>query len=203
MDAAGFPLIDFRAADILAFSGRSRLSRLIKAATVPPWYWFRAHWRCVNHVAILARLKDDDGTARLFAIEATTQASEPCAITHRLVSGVQAHLPTRLVASYPGYVFRARINWASKVQWTEHQLLSDFLQQFVGQPYDYLDAVRSATGRSHLPSLKSLFCSEVVAAALVRIGRLPADQAPDRYTPAKLMKRLVYNGIYDTPVRIK
>ncbi len=199
----GFPTIDYRPGDILAFSGRSRMSRLIKAATVPPWYWFRAHWRCVNHVAMVARLKDDEGTTRLYAVEATTENGEPCAIKHKTINGVQAHLPTRLVTAYPGYVFRARVNWASPVRWNESEMLSTFLQQFIGCQYDYLDAVRSVRGRSHIPSLKSLFCSEVVAAALVCLGRLPADLAPDRYSPAKLMKRLVYNGICDTPVQIK
>src|SRR5689334_3757390 len=96
---------DFRCGDVIGFSGRDVISRAIKLATVPPWYWFSAHWKCVSHVGICVHYKD-----MIVLVESTTLDDEPCLITGKKIKGVQAHTPRERIAYYPGYAFRMRLD---------------------------------------------------------------------------------------------
>jgi hypothetical protein len=53
------------------------------------------------------------------------------------------------------------------------------------------------------PDAKRLFCSELVAMALMNVNRLERDHNPSTYTPGKLARRLVSGAGYEPLVRLK
>ena len=73
-----------------------------------------------------------------------------------------------------------------------HQAASDFAQEVRGRPYNWnvismattSSPDLSAANDSSLP--QSMFCSELVAAGLRRLGVLPSDSVPDNYLPGTL-----------------
>ncbi|MCA9049467.1 MAG: hypothetical protein KDA89_12110, partial [Planctomycetaceae bacterium] len=86
----------------------------------------------------------------------------------------------------------------------EHALLAQLLiNEFVRStiPYDLTGAILSGTRLfqwSHLfpaADLHSLFCSELVAAMLMRLSRLNRDN-PTRFHPGRLLRELVRTGTY-------
>jgi len=78
-------------------------------------------------------------------------------------------------------------------------LIDHFLQSAVR--YNWRGAFLSGTRVFQLSrffpgaDLHQLFCSELVAAVLMRLGRLPRDN-PTRFNPARLLRTLVRNGTY-------
>lgn len=80
------------------------------------------------------------------------------------------------------------------------RMLLDFATRAIG--YDMGGALLSGTRllkwSRWMPGadLEQLFCSEMIAAALMRCHRLPQDN-PTRYSPALLMRRLVKLGVYE------
>jgi len=52
------------------------------------------------------------------------------------------------------------------------------------------------------PDLGSLFCSELCAAALMRLHRMPLEN-PSAYNPASLVRELRRCGTYGTPQPIR
>jgi len=188
---------EFRVGDVIGFSGSDLISRAIKLATVPPWYWLSAHWRCVSHVGICVHWHD-----KTVMVESTTFNNEPCIITKQKIKGVQAHLPRERVENYPGYVFRMRLDerWRFN-KWDAKHFSSDVLS-YIGFPYDTLGAIRSATDVPAYANHKRQFCSKVVSAALARANRLPLSNS-NSYTPSGLMHRLYDVETYDEGIRLK
>jgi hypothetical protein len=139
--------------------------------------------------------------------EATTLAARPCLIAGQMVSGCQVHQPEDRIADYVeagGRVVVYRLSPVNQLDRGETMLLTKIvLKHFVlpGVRYDYGGAVLSGTRLLQLTSLfpsaalDSLFCSELIAALLMRLGRLGRDN-PTRYNPARLLRRLVRDGTY-------
>lgn len=210
--------LDFAPGDLVAFSGRDWLSRLIKAATCPPWYWFRAHWRAISHIGICCRAPNDfarHGACAL--IEATnlstlpnlfdirprpTEAAPPISLLgeHR-PAPLGARWPEDRANHYPGFVYRARLSPLWALDSTEAERLQTFLLDLRGRQYDFLGALRAGLGRAADANLSRLFCSEVVAAVLARLQRL-RESDPAAWTPAALLRELVRTGVYARPERI-
>lgn len=206
---------DFQPGDVIGFSGRSLTSRLIKAATVPPWYWFRAHWRCVSHVAICCELESRDiarfpnhlvfhrdGAKLCLLVESTTLEDLPCLLKGTPISGVQVHYPVQKVRDYPGFVYRMRIAPEERFSPEQSRELTQFLLGYIGRPYDRLEAVDSATPFVRDRDGSRTFCSKVVAKALMHVGLLGRSN-PGEWTPAELVKELSAIDTYQMPVRLK
>src|SRR5690242_20486011 len=113
----------FQPGDILAFSGRSLLSRAIELGTYGP----------ISHVGIVGE--------KGLIFEANHCDHEPCAIQGRLVSGTQAHtIESRM--GYDGPVWHYPL--ISPLYRHEVTRLMTFLTDTIGLPYDEIGAFRSA-----------------------------------------------------------
>ena len=140
-------------------------------------------------------------------IESTTLCKHPCAILGFRLDGCQAHLPEQRIQDYVeagGHVDLYRLSPIDRLSDTESELLTTILvKHFIGQrvTYDLGGALLSGTRlfkRTHLlpkADLNELFCSELVAAVLMRLGRMNRDN-PTRFNPASLLRQVVRQGTY-------
>lgn len=185
--------MNLRAGDLLLFSGRDLTSRVIEWATRGP-----------SHVGILC--PHADYSALLY--ESTTLCDEPCVLTGNCIKGVQAHFPASRIAHYPGTVSVLRLMPAWKLNREEVALLHRWLSHVVSEAYDLRGAILSGTrlfkwtALMPYPDLGSLFCSELCAAALMRLHRMPLAN-PSAYNPASLMRELRRCGTYAAPQPIR
>jgi hypothetical protein len=155
-----------------------------------------------SHVAIVCHYAGDP-----LWVESTTFCDRPCAIRGRATSGVQAHGPEDRVRDYEsngGAVVRYRLTDINSLSRDESRLLTQILVgRFVrpGLHYDLSGAILSGTRVFQLTrlfpaaDLHSLFCSELVAAVLMRLNRMNHAN-PTRYNPARLLRELVRSGKY-------
>ncbi|MBX3444271.1 MAG: hypothetical protein KF774_17850 [Planctomyces sp.] len=186
----------FQDGDLLACFGRDRGARLISLGTAsllaPPRLRLGP-----SHVGIIL-----DG--RLF--ESTSKSPRPCEHMGRVVAGIQRHTPESRIADYTsagGRVDVYRLTDLWDLDWDEVDLLNEQLERMLatGRVYDLFGAALSGTRLfqwSRLfptADLDSLFCSELVAALLMRTGRLGIGNA-GRFNPGRLLRRLVRTGIY-------
>ena len=186
----------FKAGDILGFSGASLVSDVINLATfgLPRW--------SISHVGILAEVDD-----RLLLVESTTLDRLPCAIQHKCVEGVQAHVPADVILAYRGRVWQYPL-YRSLYE-AESKRLTRFLLSKIGESYDKIGAYRAAgvgfswlESKLHPENLHSLFCSELDAAAYREIGIMPCENA-GRFNPNYLVRSLRRKEILLPPVRLK
>ncbi len=123
------------------------------------------------------------------------------------MAGTQAHDPRQRLADYTrqrGRVDLYRLTAIHRLCRYESRLLNRLLlQHFVarGVGYDVGGALLSGTRVFQLlrlfpaADLDRLFCSELIAAVLMRVGRLNHSN-PTRYNPARLLRQLVRCGTY-------
>lgn len=167
---------------VVAFWGTDWLSRLISWSTWGP-----------SHVGIIAELN-----GQLVLFESTTLCKTPCLIQGKCVSGVQAQNIEDRVKQYRGgsvkyYPLHSHLN----LNETESTKMSNFLISQIGKEYDKKAAVLSA---SHIlkyfpnPDLDTIFCSALVARALMISGRMPWAN-PETYSPASLLRTLKKSAI--------
>lgn len=193
--------VEFQPGDIAACFGADIASRAISVVTGSLRGPAGLHWG-PSHVAILCPHADD-----LLWVESTTFCRRPCSVQGRLTSGVQAHPPRLRIADYvdaDGRVDLYRLSGIETLSSAEAGLLSHILfRHFVarGVDYDLAGAVLSGTrvlSWTHLfpgADLNHLFCSELIAAVLMRLGRMARDN-PSRFHPARLLRQLVRCGTY-------
>lgn len=184
----------FEPGDIIAFYGSDWRSRVIELATWGP-----------SHVGIVSEwpLDDPDGgwCIRNVLVEATTMCPHPCILQGKQVDGVQAQWPVDRIADYDGRarVFRLAPHW--KLRDDEADDLTELLDRWMGKPYDYHGALWSGTRiLKHLPrmpysDLGTMFCSELIAAVVQRLGRLCVTNA-GLFNPGSLVRALVRSGVY-------
>jgi hypothetical protein len=193
---------DFSAGDILLFAGDNVVSRGIKLGTVPPWYWFRDHWRNVNHAEICSRFPQRlYAPLKVLAVGSTTEKLPPCLITGKPIAGVQAHLPEVRVARYPGPVYRMRPaphRFSQRDVWR----LAWFLEYWIGKPYDLKGALLAPSMWRDAPHPASAFCSCLCGTAAMYLNLLALSN-PRKIAPSRLARDLVWCGSYLTPERIK
>lgn len=191
----------FQPGDIAACHGTDGASRLIRWGTVslfPP-----AGLRLgPSHVALLFPWRGE-----MLWGESTTLCPSPCRIRGRIVSGAQAHDPAERIGQYlaaGGRVDLYRLVRFHRLSATESRLLTRILLDEVIEPgigYDFGGAALSGTRvlqRSRFfpgADLESLFCSELVAATVMRLNRMNHAN-PTRYNPARLLRELVLTGKY-------
>lgn len=206
MDATG--LAEFRPGDIAACHGRDAISRLIRAGTAA----FRPPRLGPSHVAILCPAAIQPATpqgeqqqaTRLLWVESTTFCPTPCLMQERRVKGVQVQRIEDRIGQYRatgGRVDLYRLSPLWELDREEQFRLTMAMLSHVGLGYDLRGAIRSGTRLyARLPifppaCLESLFCSELLAAVLMRLGRLNHAN-PTRYNPARLLRELVATGKY-------
>lgn len=195
---AEFP---FQPGDLAACFGRDWVSRSISFGTASLWAPKRLRIG-PSHVAMLC-----DHRGAPVWIESTTLCPHPCVIQGVPTSGVQAHFPQDRIRDYiddGGRVDVYRLSGIDRLSRTEAEMLSRILiKHFIGRfvRYDTGGALLSGTRllkRTRFfpgANLDELFCSELVAAVLMRLGRMNRAN-PTRYNPACLLRELVREGTY-------
>ena len=194
----------FEPGDLIACYGRDPLSWVIEWGTgslVAP----RGLRRSPSHVAIICAAPEVDPDP--VWVESTTLCDRTCLIRKAAVSGVQVHHPAERIEDYlrsGGRVDVYRLTDINRFGKGESQLLSKILLDYFVRPalpYDYAGAALSGTRvfqwTRWFPAadLQSLFCSELVAAVLMRLNRLNHDN-PTRFHPGRLLRELVRTGKY-------
>jgi hypothetical protein len=191
----------FQPGDIAACFGTDWISRMIRVAT---WSPFGPPGLRLgpSHVAMIS--ESEQGPVW---VESTTLCQHPCLVRGQPVSGCQAHEPHLRIGDYVnagGTVEVYRLAPIHQLGREEQLLLRRILfRHFLWDPvgYDVRGAILSGTRAMRwlglLPGadLHSLFCSELVAALLMRLGRLNHAN-PTGYSPARLLRELVHLGKY-------
>ena len=192
---------DFQPLDLLACYGTDATARAITWLTASALAPRRLRLG-PSHIALICKHHD----APLW-LESTTLCPHPCAVLGFKVDGMQAHLPEMRIQDYVqagGRVDLYRLSAVDRLSQSESELLSKILvRHFIGKriSYDLGGALLSGTRlfkRTRLlpaADLNQLFCSELVAAVLMRLGRLNRAN-PTRYNPACLLRQLVREGTY-------
>jgi hypothetical protein len=180
-----------RPGDVIAFSGKGRISRLISRCTASP----------VSHVGVILRSELAAGGALLELIESTSLDG---------FSGVSRSRLSDRLRVYPGAVWwlplrediRARADLGAMYRW----LLSQDRKR-----YDYRQVVRFAfqglplVGRWFVnrEDYGRVFCSELVAGGFERAGILPSSCDASQITPAALCRMPLYGEVWQLagPVR--
>lgn len=155
-----------------------------------------------SHVAVLCEYH-----GRMLWVESTTLCRHPCVILGERRAGCQAHLPEARIDDFlssGGRVDLYRLTPIDRLSQSESALLTRILvRHFIGRlvTYDVGGALLSGTRvlqRTRLlPSadLNELFCSELAAKVLMRLGRMNRDN-PTRFNPASLLREMVRQGTY-------
>lgn len=191
----------FEPGDIAACYGSCGASRLIELGTAsvlaPPGLRIGP-----SHVAMLCEHRES-----MLWVESTSMCRRPCLLQKRIVRGTQAHLPEHRVCDYlrdGGRVDIYRLSPIHALTSAESRLLERILvRHFVraGIDYDLGGALLSGTRFFRWSRLfpgadfHRLFCSELVAAVLMRLGRMNHEN-PTKYNPARLLRELVTRGTY-------
>jgi hypothetical protein len=191
----------FQPGDIAACFGSCPASRLIELGTAS----FLAPPRLrigPSHVAILCEHRE-----AMHWIESTALCRRPCVVQKRIVRGTQAHRPEDRICDYIGAGGRVEIYRFSPIHAltaSESRLLEKILIRYfvrIGIDYDLGGALLSGSRFfrwSHFfpgADLQQMFCSELVAAVLMRLGRMNREN-PTKYNPARLLRELVRQGTY-------
>ncbi len=180
----------------MGFSGFNAGSAGINVATFGIPFW------SLSHVGIFATHR-----AEVLLFESTTLCDLPCAIRGAHVEGVQAVRPEDRFRDYRGRVWVYPLY--RPLYECESERLTAFLLDSLGREYDMIGAFRSGgLGFSwfesllHTECLRSIFCSELVAAAHAHIGLFPTTNA-SRWSPNRLVRRERLAGLLRRPVRVK
>lgn len=194
--------MEFLPGDIAACYGADWTSRLISWGTASQFAPQRLRIG-PSHVALLC-----EHAGGMTWVESTTLCPSPCLIRGTPVSGAQAHRPRDRVQDYlehGGHVDLYRLTPINRLEQAESQLLSRMLiDHFVmrNSRYDLEGAILSGTRAFQLTrlfpgaNLEELFCSELVAAVMMRLNRLNHSN-PTRFNPARLLRQLVRSGKYE------
>lgn len=140
-------------------------------------------------------------------IESTSLCAHPCLFLGRPVSGVQAHYPETRINDY--HVAGGRVDvWRPTSYWAlsdvERAKLWQILSTHFSDRQTYYDLRGALTSGSRFlctvlswleTDMERVFCSELVAAALMRLCRLPLANAT-RYNPARLLRALARLNVY-------
>lgn len=191
-------VLDARAGGVLGFSSCSPDGAAINLCTwgIPGWG--------LSHIAIVA---DHPFTHLPVLWESTSLCELDCLIQSKRICGVQAHPILARIRSYRGKVWYYPPNWL--IGDAQSQRLTSFLFCELGRAYDFRGAFDSrATLMAWLlrhysrEDLRREFCSELVAAALRRIGWLATDNC-SAWSPNRLARHLVRQQIFGRPWRVQ
>lgn len=192
---------EFQPLDILACYGTGFTAKVISYGTASLLAPHRLRIG-PSHVALICEYH-----GRSVWMESTTLCPHPCVILNQRIDGCQAHLPEIRLHDYVaagGRVDLYRLSPIDSLSQAESDLVTKILvKHFIGKrvTYDLGGALLSGTRlfkRTRLlpqADLNELFCSELIAAVLMRIGRMNRAN-PTRFNPACLLRQLVRQGTY-------
>ena len=187
---------DFQTGDVAACFGTDAAARIITLGTASPLAP-RGLRLGPSHVAILCEHR-----GMPLWVESTTLCRHKCSVRGEPTAGVQAHTPMLRVGDYReagGRVDVYRLTGVNRLSGEERRLLHRILIGHLlgrGGRYDLPGAILSGTRLLRLlpgAKLNELFCSELVAAVLMRLGRMNHAN-PARFHPARLLRDLVRTG---------
>lgn len=194
---------DFKAGDIIGFSGRGLCSAVINLTTYGlPFFG-------ISHVGIIAR---SPYGRDLLLYESMVNTNMPCKIQGGLsgggtVIGTQAHDIKESIECYNGKVWHYPLYRYLNAK--ECQVLTSFLVEHIGSDYDTIGAIRAGgvafswlESKFRKQDLSSIFCSEYCAAAHQRIGILGTNHV-SKWSPNRLVRVERRWGILRQPVRLK
>ncbi|MEM7576402.1 MAG: hypothetical protein AAF328_02910 [Planctomycetota bacterium] len=163
--------------DLVLFSGRAPVSRLIQLFTAGPW----------SHVGMVVRLSEFDDAVMLW--ESTTLTTLPDVERGRPIRGVQLVPLSQRLAHYEGSAAVRHLH--RPVTFGQRDALASLRHRLARRPYERreLELLRSAldlVGTPNREDLSSVFCSELVAEAYQAMGLLaepPKGPPSNEYTP--------------------
>lgn len=192
---------NLRPGDLLACYGTDLASRIISFVTSS--FCRPSELRIApSHVGICV----EHPSQGVILVESTSSSGEPCLVHGARVSGVQAHYPDRRVREFTDAGGRVDV-WRLNPYWdfteVESLYLWDHLRRHFRRQTKYelrgRLTMRSRFLRRCLSWLRAdsqiVFSAEFVAAILMRVFRLPLDNAT-RYSPASLLRRLCTLNFY-------
>ncbi|MCK9570505.1 hypothetical protein M0R72_16275 [Candidatus Pacearchaeota archaeon] len=201
---------------ILGYSGKARLSRIIKAITLSPLShvsilaWITKgdyiRWRVEHHLDPTSAVSWIEG---LYIVE-STDCVNPCLFAEQPISGAQVR-PMSSFLDYEGRV------WAylpkDPLDAEERSWLTDAVLKLVGTKYDWSGAALAGTRfmnmfpcfRSKLHDRNTNYCAEVVGEGVMAWSkrRMPdIDWEPGRLRPRDV-SRFVKAGLYQPSIRVR
>jgi hypothetical protein len=182
--------------DVVAFSGKSRTSKLICWAT-GSFY---------SHVGLV--LVTDLGWGfgqTVLLVESTTAVDLPDVLTREVRKGIQMHLLSQRLDAYWGSAWWVALREPLEPEGLDR--MTSWLRQTHCRraPYDTLQAIGAgmdlldAFGLANERDFDALFCSELVGCALQLAGVLPDTLNPSELTPGDL----VALPCFEQPVLLK
>ena len=199
----------YQPGSIVAFSGSGFTSQGIRWRTGKWWLLRPSLW---SHVGLIVDITAEDvERARYYAgldpsrydyvqahppgiclLESTTMLDSPCLVTGKAISGVQCNLPGNRIKDYKGRVATLEPIWPLTEEQRARLAMLALMQ--CGTPYDgrgvaligtvalkYLRGPRAA-------DRSSLFCSELAALNLWRIGLGYPKSKPGYASPASVVQ---------------
>lgn len=185
-----------KSGDVIAFSGNSRFSKLIKLLT-------RSQY---SHVGLVLRDQSKLFNETLLLIESTTQIHLIDANGRQAIKGVQLHLLSQRLSLYNGTAFWVPLKNPIPQERIENMTL--WLRNIYDEkiPYSYartcgiaLTKIENACGIKIKPNYSTLFCSELVTRALQLAGAVDQKIEPASQTPANIVEFTCF----DKPKQIK
>ena len=176
---------EMKTGDVIAFSGKGRISNLIKLVTQSPY----------SHVGMVIRTNMEEGLGEsVLLVESTTLNTVADAFSGKRVKGVQMHWLSQRLRNYPGEAYWLPLKEAvlqekipSMLHWLrtihKNHVAYDSLQA-VGSALDVIDIFGLRNKRGY----HTLFCSELVARALQIAGKVPEEINPSECTPQDVVE---------------
>ncbi len=197
--------------DVFACWGTDWISRAISVETSSV-FGPRSMRVGPSHVAIACPRWFPKNHLENFWWESTTLTHRHCLESEKAVSGCQVHRIRDRIADYVAAGGRVQVYRLTQFDaLSEHDTITlrALLGQCVGdsedpqrKPITYDTAGALCSGTRIVKRLTfwrnqmdALFCSELLAAVLQRLGRL-CRQNPSEFTPAQLMRQLIGQGTY-------
>jgi hypothetical protein len=164
-----------RTCDLVLFSGGGFFSRLIK-------FFTRSN---ISHIGIIITDKEN---GICYIMESTTMSP----ISNK--RGVQINLAKDVILNYKGGIFIKPLN-SFTVSKEISNKLKEIRRQLNGRPYErnFWELAKSEIDITfgklfrNKPSMKSVFCSELVAHIYKELGILKGSLPANEYTPADFM----------------
>lgn len=201
--------MDWLPGDILAFHGTDLASQAVKFGTAWPIDLWGMH-SPPTHVGIMAEgvVSKSQFAGNCFLVESTTLSQRKCLYADQPIQGVQVHFPMSRVADYVkagGRVDVYRLTRFNQLLRGESAMLTAMVHIALNQRlrYDMRGAIFSATRASALlrpwlyTDVESVFCSELIACILQRLGLMSRWRIPSFYNPARLIRELLRTGVYE------
>ena len=172
---------DLKTGDIVLFGGKGFISWVIQKVTKSEY----------SHVGMIIRI---DGFDFVALWESTTLNDTPD-IYHKKRKGVQI---VQLSERLKGYKGKVVVRMLHDFEFGEEQekILADLRKEVNNAPYEknWLSLAKSAldktfVGKNKKKDLSSLFCSELVAEAYMRLGLIEDNQVSSEYTPADFSEK--------------